>query len=271
MKKLSKEVRAAAYQMEIADEADVEKHTQLIVEGIKKASENKADIICFPETCLYSVLEVKPPTEKSLGMYFKTIFNACAEYKIWAVVTSYITENNKMYNRNYLINRRGEVVYKYDKVFLWPSERKYVTPGKSNKVIRTELGNLVTITCFDTFFPEYSKKLAKEGAQIFLVPTYLVESTSPKACQTVKMHRSLGLIRAYETGTFWIKADPLHPRTIGNSSICSPSVMLAEATPGKSEIIYADLIWEHIEEFRKYMNFNEKVDYFSRKLPKIFK
>lgn len=163
MKKLSKEVRVAAYQMEIANEVDVEKHTQLIIDGIKEASENEADIICFPETCLYSVLEITPPTEKELAPNFKRIFDACKKYKIWALVTSYITEEGKMYNRNYLINRMGEVIHKYNKVFLWPSERKYVTPGTTNKVIKTELGNLATITCYDSFFPEYSKKLAKEG------------------------------------------------------------------------------------------------------------
>ena len=41
------------------------------------------------------------------------------------------------------------------------------------------------------------------------------------------------------------------------------------ATFGKSEIIYADLIWEHNQEFRDYMNLDIKDDYLSRKMPRI--
>lgn len=84
------------------------------------------------------------------------------------------------------------------------------------------------------------------------------------------MHSSLGICRAYETGCFWIQVNPLHPRTIGHSTICGPSKVLAETTIGKSEIIYANLDWNDVQEFRDYMNL-EKHDYFSPRMPKIIR
>ncbi|MHC1727086.1 MAG: carbon-nitrogen family hydrolase [Syntrophobacteraceae bacterium] len=76
-----------------------------------------------------------------------------------------------VFNTSYLIDSTGEIAGEYRKVHLFSlySEHKNFGRGESAKVFQTSLGKIGLMICYDLRFPEISRKLALEGAEIICV------------------------------------------------------------------------------------------------------
>jgi predicted amidohydrolase len=80
--------------------------------------------------------------------------------------------NENLYNRSYLINRKGEIAAEYDKNHLFgidSGESKTLTAGNNLCVISTEYGKIGIATCFDLRFPELFRELVLLGAEVIIV------------------------------------------------------------------------------------------------------
>ncbi len=80
-------------------------------------------------------------------------------------------EERKIYNTDYLIDTTGEITGTYRKVHLFSlyGEHKKFGRGESAKVFETTLGKIGLMICYDLRFPEFSRKMALEGAEILCV------------------------------------------------------------------------------------------------------
>ena len=80
-------------------------------------------------------------------------------------------DQGNFYNTFYLLNPRGEQVAAYRKIHLFSlmDEEKYFHPGSKPCLI--EICGLAVglMTCYDIRFPELSRNLALQGAQLLLV------------------------------------------------------------------------------------------------------
>ena len=75
-------------------------------------------------------------------------------------------------NTAVLLNRNGELVGKCSKSHLTISEyEKGLIPGDSYPVFDTEFGKVGMLICWDAYFPEPSRAMAFQGAEILLVTT----------------------------------------------------------------------------------------------------
>ena len=84
-----------------------------------------------------------------------------------------VKEEDKLFNRCYVVNREGEVIYHYDKTHLFSpgAEQKHFTPGQqSNRIFELDGTPCSTIICYDIRFPELIRKKALLGARILFVP-----------------------------------------------------------------------------------------------------
>jgi predicted amidohydrolase len=114
------------------------------------------------------------------------------------------TDGKSRYNSAVLIDRKGKVVFVYDKVYPYWSEYDItppVTPGTNlNSVFDTDFGRLGIAICFDANFPEVWQALREDGAEMVLWSSaysagsqlqayallhhyYIVTSTYSKDCQ----------------------------------------------------------------------------------------
>ncbi len=82
--------------------------------------------------------------------------------------------NNKIFNTTAVIGPSG-LITKYQKIHLFLKEKKIFSPGETGptlfkwKDVQIGLG-----ICYDYMFPEYWRKLALQGAQIFINPANFI-------------------------------------------------------------------------------------------------
>ena len=83
-----------------------------IIKYIRLAKKKNADIVCFPESCLYkSSLELD-------NKFVKQISEECKENSIWCIITDDLSKNGKTYNTSLLIDRKGVIKGGYKKIHL---------------------------------------------------------------------------------------------------------------------------------------------------------
>ena len=66
---------------------------------------------------------------------------------------------------------RGVLVATYRKVHLWGAEKKAFEPGgQAPAVVRTSVGRVGVMVCYDLEFPEWVRLAAEAGAEVLAVP-----------------------------------------------------------------------------------------------------
>jgi predicted amidohydrolase len=100
------------------------------------------------------------------------------------------------------MDRRGALVGKYRKVYLPTSEiEEGLTPGNEYPVFRTDFGTIGLMICYDVFYADPARALARQGAEILLLPIWGGDETLAKA-------------RAIENKVFLVTSGYDHPTYI---------------------------------------------------------
>lgn len=245
--------RAACVQLRSTD--DVDENIRDTCDLIREAHANGAAFIATPENTTLMApdggakLENSYPEDRDPAL---PKFCALAEeLGTWLLIGSLaikVSETNTA-NRSYLIGPKGNIVKRYDKIFLFdvelPSGEKYResnTVAGGDRAALTDLpwGKLGMTVCYDLRFPQLYRTLAKAGAFLFTIPSAFTETTG-------KAHwHTLIRARAIENGAFVVApAQGGHHangrQTYGHSLIVAPwGEVLAEAgtDPG---VIVADI------------------------------
>ncbi len=153
----------------------VAENRELLRPLIEQAAGKGADLIVLPEllTCkgvthdYASVAELVPgPTTD----YFGTL---AMQHDCYLVVGLPERVDHLVYNVAVLIGPKGEVVGKYRKVTL-PREEiaRGIAPGDSYPVFETRFGKVGMMICYDVFFPEVARELARNGAEVIALPIW---------------------------------------------------------------------------------------------------
>ncbi|MCK5224343.1 carbon-nitrogen hydrolase family protein [Candidatus Calescamantes bacterium] len=162
-------------------------------------------------------------------------------YLTWPTYES--SEDSKaVFNTVYLISPSGDIVGKYRKTHLFPTERPenggWSVAGNDTPVFDTPLGKIGIIICFDGDFPLLSMKLAEKGAQIILRPSAFLRSYD--------IWKLTNRARAYDNHVFVAGAnctgtDPSGTIYYGNSMIVSPTGQVLAHARGIEGVIYCDI------------------------------
>lgn len=129
------------------------------------------DMIMFGELAPhgYSTLNAEElPSETEVRFQ-----EVAAKFGVWLLPGSYFArDNGQIYNTAPVINRAGEVVGRYRKMFPFYPYEAGVAPGQDFLTFDVpEVGRFGVSICYDMWFPETSRTLAWMGAEVILHPT----------------------------------------------------------------------------------------------------
>jgi predicted amidohydrolase len=175
---------------------------------VEAANPKRLDILCLPEGITkmgnpmsYSELAepVPGPTTERLGQLAKRLNS-------YIVAGIYERVGEIVYNTAVLVGRKGELVGTYRKTHLpFEEVESGITPGSSYPVFTTDFGKVGLMICWDVQFPEPARALARQGAEILLLPIWGGNETLAKA-RAIENHVFL-ISSSFDMKTFLI--DPV--------------------------------------------------------------
>lgn len=156
---------------------------QKALDYIAKAKQSGADFVIFPEI----FMALTPPSSKQRpidvaepidGPFVTALANAAKANSIYVVGGVYETipdDPKHVYNTAVLLSPEGKRLKNYHKTHLFDAfafkESDTTLPANNPyPVIETEFGNIGLLLCYELRFPEISRKLALQGADILILP-----------------------------------------------------------------------------------------------------
>jgi N-carbamoylputrescine amidase len=153
------------------------------IESIRAAADDNADLVLLPElhNSLYFCQQEDPaffdwaepipgPTTEKLGALAKQL-NIVIVASLFERRTAGIYHNTAV-----VLERDGNIAGRYRKMHIPDDpgyyEKFYFTPGDSGfEPIKTSVGALGVLVCWDQWYPEAARLMALGGAEILLYPT----------------------------------------------------------------------------------------------------
>lgn len=203
------------------------KSLHLIAEGYKP------DLIIWPETALPFELS---EDNKGISLYMKKIIKP----EIYELVGSNESSGENYYNSAYIVSPEGVISEPYRKINLVPFGeyvplQELISPiidvineiggfnaGTRYKLLNVKGFNIGIGICFESAFPEHSRKFFKKGADIFINMTndgYFWDTAGPY------QHFIHSIFRAVENRCYVIRA-----ANTGISAIIAPSGRVVKKT-----------------------------------------
>jgi predicted amidohydrolase len=151
---------------------------------IISAGKQGADIVCLPEgiTIVGTSMNYMEASEPIPGPSTEYLGNLADDYNMYIVAGIYEKDGPVVYNTSILIGRDGKLAGKYRKIAL-PREEILggITPGNEYPVFDTDFGRIGMMICWDVFFPEVSRQISLNGAEIIFMPIWGGDLTLSKA------------------------------------------------------------------------------------------
>lgn len=176
-------IRVAAIQYGQRKVESFEQFCQYIQYFIDVVSDYKSDFVLFPEFFTFQLLSIE--TEKLSPLqaiavlesytekYVEFMSKLAVRYNINIIGGTHPIKdvNGGTYNSAFVFLRDGSV-HQRAKIHITPSERYWwnVKGGDEASPIMTDCGPIAVLVCYDIEFPELSRHLVDQGAQILFVP-----------------------------------------------------------------------------------------------------
>ena len=151
-------------------------------------------------------------------------------------------ERGVVYNTAALFGPDGEMLGRYRKTHLFPTERRsgggWSTPGDEPVVVETELANVGLTICYDGDFPELYRCEAIRGAEVICRPAALLRS--------FEIWKMTNQARAYDNHVYVVACNAIGPDAggsyyFGHSLIVSPIAQVLALARGTEEVVAAEL------------------------------
>lgn len=168
------------------------------------------------------------------------IAEACRDTGTVAVVGAATRSGGELFISSLVFGADGTVLTRYDKQFLFGSERKLFSPGAAGCTLEVDGWHLGLGICYDSGFPEHARAAATDGAHAYLVSALFSVGNGFHESRTWLPARALDntvyVLLANHTGTTggWAAC--------GGSAVWGPDGrLLAQAGPGDTTVVTADL------------------------------
>ena len=165
----------------------------------EQAIKERPDIICYPENFLHS--GPQRPNNFEIDCQEVRAFQTFAKkHNVNLVLGSIKIKNGaKLTNTCLVINRGGEIVHRYDKIFMYTinkdgvvfDEADEVESGKRLGLFELDGIKMGVGICVDIRFPFYFSELAKHGAQVIFLPAVMRKMTGKRLWEVLPIARAI--------------------------------------------------------------------------------
>jgi predicted amidohydrolase len=145
------------------------------IRAAEKAIPGEVDLIVFPEatSAVDTGLSYADVADTIPGAITRQYGELARRKNSYIVAGIDEREGAAVYNSAVLINREGQVIGKYRKVYIPREEIEVgITPGTDYPVFDTDFGCIGMMICWDVQYPEPARALALRGAEILLLPIW---------------------------------------------------------------------------------------------------
>lgn len=211
-----------------------EENLKTSVDFISKAADRNASLICFPEFQMaFSPLKQSPKDLANNvaeyidgGNFVSALCRSAKRNKIGVIATVYERNKNKnelkVYDTAVIINNKGQITSVYRKLHLYNAlgfreSDKLIQGNAIEKPVSTSVGNIGLMICYDIRFPEMSRILTVNGADILVVPSAWVYGIMKE-----DHWRTMIMARAIENGSYIIAPDQVGNIFSGRSMVADP-------------------------------------------------
>jgi deaminated glutathione amidase len=170
-------LRIASCQFPVS--ADITANLGWIEEQMIEAKLKKADIVHFPECALsgYPGSDMNSLDNLDWDELFRatdSIMALAKELEIWVILGSMhrLSDGNKPHNSLYVINPRGEIIDRYDKLFCTTGDLRFFSPGEHFVTFMVNGVNCGLLICYDIRFPELYRQYRKLGTDVIFQSFY---------------------------------------------------------------------------------------------------
>ena len=250
--------RAAVVQMNSGD--DIRKNKEKITDYIREAAENGAALVIFPEHAEYLGPDYGSHASPVPGETTRFFASCAREYGIH-VHCGTMTEKNPEgcpCNTSILFSPEGGILGSYRKLHMFdvdiengPGYRESDEISKGDRIVLcdTGLGRMGMAVCYDLRFPEMFRLMAKQGADLMVLPANFTRDTG------VSHWEPLIRARAIENTCYVMAAGQCGRKAAfmahGHSMIVDPWGDVLAMAGDHEEILYAQIDTDRIRQVRR--------------------
>lgn len=246
-----------------------------IMTFIRKAADNKANLIIFPECSLTGYIytsreEALPFAETIPGASTEKIATLCRELETYAIFGLLERDGDKLFNALAWVGPQGFVAGYRKNHLPFLGVDRFVDPGdKPFQVYSTPLGNIGMHICYDVLFPESARVMALLGADIIVLPTNFPEGRTERLNCVVRA-------RAIENKIHVISSNRIGSErgfTFDGFSIIvnANGEVLSTASHDKEEIIYGEVsLSQARQKHHVFIPGEWEIDNINRRRPELY-
>jgi deaminated glutathione amidase len=240
--------------VQMKSSTDKKENLKTSLDFVKEAARRKAGLICFPEfqmafsSAKQSSKQLTNVAESANnGNFIVKLCSAAKSCKIDIVATIYEKSDELSFKRVYdtavLINNRGNIISRYRKVHLYDAlgfkeSLKLMAGNSIEQPSASSTGTIGLMICYDIRFPEISRILAVQGAEILAAPSAWIQGV-------MKEEHWVTLLKArsIENGLYMVAPDQVGNIFSGRSMVIDPfgSVILDMGNREGMEVIDIDI------------------------------
>src|SRR5689334_22417902 len=229
-----------------------EESVTLAAEAIAQASQEQADVICFPECFVPGYrginTRVLPPDPVFLERAWSTIASAAAKANVTVILGTERVVGDAVLASALVVNRDGTIAGFQDKVQLDPSEDTIYTPGSGRHVFQTGELKFGIAICHEGWrYPETVRVAVRGGAHVVFHPHFhWAEPGSYRpttfADPANTFHEKAALCRAAENTCYFATVNYASDGSPTTSAVVRPDGTLLTYQPyGKQGLLVADV------------------------------
>lgn len=187
-------------------------------------------MVLFSELAPFGPLErfSLPPENETISQFC----DAAKKHRVWLIPGSMFLKHSdgKVYNTSVVINPEGEIVTRYSKMFPFRPYEAGIAAGTEFCVFDVpDIGRFGLSICYDMWFPETTRQLTSQGAEVLLTP--ILTGTTDRDAELAIARATAAQFQCYV-----FSVNGLGAGGVGKSLVVDPAATVLHQSAGQEDM-----------------------------------